>query len=63
MVIVFGDFNFLHLSSASAAVSHEPKSSLVSFSGLCTIKKLLCFLRFFCVQEDALPRLPDQPLL
>lgn len=60
MVIGFRDFHFLGLSSAYAAISHEHKSdgSLLSFSGLCTINQLLSFLRFFCVQEDALVRLP-----
>lgn len=56
----FQRFSFLGLSSASAAVSCEPKSagSLLSFSDLCAINKLLPFLRFFCVQEDGLARLP-----
>lgn len=60
MVMGFRDFRFLSLSSASAAVSREPKSagSLLSLSGLCAINKLISFLRFFCVQEDALSRPP-----
>lgn len=60
MAIGFRDFHFLGLSSAYVAVSHEHKSasSLLSLSCLCAINKLLSFLRFFSVQEDALARLP-----